>query len=300
MTTRHILGQTHGEWIAALTALLLLAVVSPGLAQAEPPADLTVDQMHLFLLPAGDRLQVTEHYLLGNAGAETYTGDAEGITVFFPLPEEATDIRFEEGREGIERYVVRDNGIGDTAAIPSGSATVEVRFAYEIPLELNAEIVRTVPLPVKSAVLLIAGAQWALGGEELAPLGSMEVGGQPAQAYTTVEPLDGGESFSFVVIERAVEPVTGPEPAQQQPNPTRDLGLGIIALAAAAVAGFMLWRSPRVPEVPEAIRADIAAIAALDEQFAAGEVSEEAYREARDALKATVETRLRGIGADDL
>jgi hypothetical protein len=292
--------------LIGLTLLLMSLVAGPIFAQDEPPPDLTIDQMHIFLLPTGDRLQVTEHYLLGNAGAETYHGDDDGITVHFPLPDGATDVRPGEENQETDRYRVQGEGIADTAAIPPGSATVEVRFSYELPLEIGEEIARTVPLPVQSTVLLIAGAPWALEGAQLAPFGSMEVGGQPAQAYTTVDPLAGGDGFTFAVTERDVEQAAGPgvdtsppDSATRQANPTRDLGLGLVALAAAAVAAFMLWRTPRLPEIPDALRDDIVAIAALDEQFAAGEISEESYREARDTLKAGVVTRLRGTGVDD-
>jgi hypothetical protein len=269
---------------------LTLLTVGPTLTQSTD--DLTIDQMHLFVMPAGNRLQITEHYLLGNAGDETYGGDGEA-TVVWQLPAGASDVRINEQDAGTDRYIVGDGTVADTAPIPPGSATVEASFAYELPLEPGTDMSRQVPLPVQSGVLLVAGEGWGLQGENLTPMGSMEVGGQMAQAYT-FDPLTSEEALSFSLIEQATT-TAGPQApaAPSEPEPTQGLLVGSIVLVVAGAAAFALWRFPQTQAVPTAVSDEIAAIAALDAQFRAGEMSEAAYREARATLKAGVARRLR-------
>lgn len=283
-----------------LVALVLIAAVvgTAGIvsAQAEPPAEVTIDQLHLFLIPMGDRLRISEYYLLGNSGDAVYegtpAGDGDRITMLFPLPEGAVNVDLGEHAEYLR---LTEDGIADTRPISPGVATTEVRFGYELPLTPGSPISRALPLPVAAAVLLISGEQWQLEGTALVALGPMEAGGQMARAYT-FEPLSPARELTFSVVPGgALEVASGVGEASALTNATGlQVGLGALAAAGAIAISIAVWRSGHLPAPPASVRGDLQALAALDERFAAGEITAADYERAREALKRQIARSLRG------
>lgn len=285
-------------------------------AQEQAQADITVDQLHIFLVPTGESVRVSEYYLLGNSGDSTYTGgaqdrDPEGhpaVTVVFPLPEAASNVHLDQVGD-YDRYLLLENAIADTQPISPGVATVEARFAYDLPLGATPTFTHTVPLPVQSAVILVVGDAWELQGPILMPMGAMEAGGQRAQAYT-LGPLEAGDTIAFSVVATAASTeagaVAGTEVVpvvNRRGSGTLGVVWGVLAVAVAAIAAVGLWRArppagkrpqgvpPQgVPPqgVPEAVQRLVGEIAELDRRFDAGEVDEAMYRAARDARKADI------------
>jgi len=275
-------------------------------AQDQAQADITVDQLHIFLVPTGESVRVSEYYLLGNSGDSTYTGgaqdrDPEGhpaVTVVFPLPEAASNVQLDQVGDH-DRYLLLENAIADTQPISPGVATVEARFAYELPLGAAPTFAHTVPLPVQSAVILVVGDAWELQGPILMPMGAMEAEGQRAQAYT-LGPLEAGDTIAFSVVAAAASTeagaVAGTEVvpvANRRGSGTLGVVWGVLAVGVAAVAAVGLWRArppagERPQGVPEAVQRLVGEIAELDRRFDAGEVDEAMYRAARYARKADI------------
>ncbi|MGC9520309.1 MAG: hypothetical protein ACP5HG_00325 [Anaerolineae bacterium] len=281
----------------------------PTLAQPQPDGGPVIDQLHLFLFPAEETLTISEYYLLGNTGDTVYTGlsegPGEGVTVVFSLPREATNVRVDESAEAPDRYRLGANSIADTRPISPGVGTVETRFLYDLPLVPRETISRTVPLAVHSIVILLVGEAWQLEGPGLTSMGPMEVGGQTAVAYRG-DPLAAGEAVAFQLVPGS--PASGavaegmearPVAASAGPPVGIEIAVGTGAVLAGAGLAAMLWRSPPLPRVPEGARRAVTAMAELDVRYAAGEVSEAAYLEERQALKARLQDYVGGGGWDE-
>ena len=79
---------------------------------------------------------------------------------------------------------------------------------------------------------------------------------------------------------------------EQRDGGTSGLAFGLAALAAAAVVIYLMWQAPAGGAVPARVRPQVEAIAALDADFEAGRLSEQAYRKRHRSLKREVRERL--------
>jgi len=277
---------------ALVLSLVILAGALPVAAQS--PADaLTIDQLHIFAMPAGDHVVISEHYLLGNTGDVDYESSP---TVSVSLPSGAYDVNVGGEDDPAELYEVTEDTVSTSRTIPTGSATSQVRFSYSLPLSLGTDIEREVPLPVNSCVILVAGERYELEGSQLISFGSMEVGGEPAHAYT-LDPMVAGDNFSFALIEATeAMPVTEPTMGQAaSPGASSDglgLGAGALALAAAVVAVTAGRRHRGVPAPPPAAREVIVQLARLDERHDAGELTDAEHQDERESLIADLRRHL--------
>nr|HID13318.1 hypothetical protein [Anaerolineae bacterium] len=266
----------------------------------EDTADVLVTQLHIFMTRAGERLQVGEYYLVSNTGERTYVGvedpeTGQRATLNFALPEGAEGLRFDGPGLG-ERYLEQEGGFADTDPVQPGTATVQVLFSYELPYREGLQVERVLDLPVASVVLVLTEGGGALEGEGLTPAGTLDTQMGPALSYTA-GPLAAGEALAFTLVGQphAVAP-SAPAGLAPVRNTAREAGIGLLALAGALVAVYLLWRSPAPGPLPPRARPLVESIAALDEDFEAGRVSERIYRQKRRSLKQRLRVILREAG----
>ena len=264
------------------------------------PANVQIDQGHLFIVPLEERLYVAEHYLLGNTGERAYTGavdpaSGERATLYFSPPEGATGLTFEGPGLG-ERFVGDERRFADTRAIPPGSATIEVSFSYELPYHEGQTIARVFEAPVRSLALVVNSDSLGLEGEGLVAAGAMDTQMGPAVSYGA-GPLAASEPLAFTLVPMTQEgQVTSATTMPRQPrqrDATGEVGIGIMALAIAGIAVYALWQPPAAPPMPAEARPLVEEIAALDARFADGELDESTYRQQRESLKHQLRVRLR-------
>jgi hypothetical protein len=255
----------------------------------EDAAAVLVTQLHIFMTGSGDWLQVGEYYLISNTGDRTYIGveDSEAgrrVTLTVTSPAGAENARFEDAGLG-ERFLEREADFADTEPILPGTATAEVLFNYDLPYREGLRVTRTFDVPVASVVLVLPDEGMVLEGTGLTSEGTMDTQMGPALSYTA-GPLAAGEPLAFTLV-------AGPPPVPLAPVggglPTRNAALetsvGLVGLAAAVVAIYLLWRPSSPGPLPARARPLVEAIAALDADFEAGQVVEGAYRRKRKALK---------------
>jgi hypothetical protein len=269
----------------------------------EDPAAVLVTQLHLFLTGAGDRLRVGEYYLVSNTGDRTYVGfegseTGRRATLTFTVPEEAEELSF-DGPGLDERYLERETGFADTEPVPPGTATAEVLFSYELPYREGLRVERAVDVPVHSVVLVLPEEGLALEGEGIISAGTLDTEMGPAQSYTA-GPLAAEESLVFTLV-------AAPQPALVAPvgggsstrNAARETAVGLVGLAVALVAVYLLWRSPATGPLPARARPLVEAIAALDADFEAGPMTEQTYRRKRRSLKRRLRALVRNGGVEE-
>jgi hypothetical protein len=232
-------------------------------------------------------------------GNRTYIGaedpeTGQRVTLAVTPPAEAENAHFDDtGLEG--RFLEREADFADTEPIPPGTATAEALFSYDLPYREGLRVARTFDLPVVSVVLVLPDEGMALEGAGLTSEGAMDTQMGPALSYVA-GPLAAGESLAFTLV-------AGPPPASLASgavsssirNPALETAVGLVALAAAVVSIYLLWRPSSPGPLPARARPLVEAIAALDAGFEAGQVGERTYRRKRKALK----QQLRGLLGED-
>ena len=254
-------------------------------------SDVAVAQLHVFLDRVGEQIQVTEYAVLTNRGERTYVGSGrseigEGVTWAAALPRSAQELRFEG--EASDRFFVTEAGFADTRPIPPGQGGTEASFSYDLPYSEGLVIEQSFDLPLNAVVLVLPGEELGLEGSGLSSEETLETQMGPAVSYTA-GPLAAGEPLSFTVVRRG----TG-TPEARAVDQSGGLGIGFGALVGAAAVVYFLWGADRTPSIPPEALSQVEAIAALDRDFEAGQLSEKAYRTQRRALK----RRLRDLLAD--
>ncbi len=287
----HILYQGV-DYYSSPTKLTGEADVVADIAIYEPttdPSGVVIDQMHYFIAPSGDTVRIAEYYLVGNTGDRTYIGtenaDGTRTTLAFTPPAGASDLYF-DGPGLEERFVGDIARFADTRPIPPGKTAVDVDFSYQLPFTDGMRVERVVDAPITLVALIVSSERIGLAGPGLNPQGMMNTQMGTAASYSA-GPLAAGEplAFTFVPQTMTVTKTGSDTTSTRTANPTRDALLGVAALALAAFVGYRLMKPASVPPPPEAARPFLEAIAALDARFAAGELSEEAYRQGREMLK---------------
>lgn len=293
-----------------------VAVVEPGVAELSLPipyyettTDLSVifvDRLHLlFEYVEPSALRVIELYVISNRSDRILVAEAEGEPVLtFSLPSGATNLQFEDGVLG-GRYVQTPEGFGDTNVIRPGISQHQVVFSYDLPYSRRLEYRHRFDLPVNAVTILVPADGIKISGAQLQDMGLSEVQGITYQMYST-DRIESGSSLGLVVSGR--------------PRGSAGISLGsgsslVIGLLAFGgvliIGGLWLFRRSRAgsgeanPEEGEEagfahvdqdedINTMLDAILALDDQYQAGELPEEAYRERRAALKDRVQKMMKG------
>jgi hypothetical protein len=234
----------------------------------EDRSAIQVTQLHVFVSASGEHLQIGEYYLVSNTGERTYVGTkapeaGRRATLSFTLPEGAEGLHLDSSGLG-ERYLERERGFADTAPVPPGTASSEVLFEYQLPYREGTQVMRAFDLPVASVVLVHLDEGMALEGKGITPAGPLDTQMGRALSYTA-GPLAAGEVLAFRLVAQsqptAPSAPAGPAPAR---NAAQELGIGLVALAAAVVAVYLLWRLPAPEPLPGQARPLAEAIAALD------------------------------------
>ena len=245
------------------------------------------DRVHIFAdFPASDRLRIGELYIVSNAGDRTYVGSLQ-----IPLPDEATNLRFERGTMA-GRFTETDEGFIDTAPVLPGEGTTELLFSYALAYRDGLVITRRFLYPVNSLNLLVPDVGITVESEQLGEPTPVPMQGEVVYNYST-GPLTPGQEVSWKMKGKPrPSTATAAGETSRRPGPTerQALGLGLIGLALGVVAAYLIWQgwSPRQALARVRVASDrqalLEAIADLDDAYEAGELDEATYRRERSEL----------------
>jgi len=246
------------------------------------------DRVHIFAdFPTSDRLRIGELYVISNTGDRTYVGSLQ-----IPLPEGATDLRFERGTAA-GRFTETDEGFIDTAPVLPGEGTTELLFSYALTYRDGLVITRRFLYPVNTLNLLVPDVGVTVESEQLGEPAPVPMQEEVVYNYST-GPLTPGQEVSWKMKgkPRPATVMTATEETGRRPGPTdrQALGLGMIGLALGVVAAYLVWQgwSPRRALAQARAAGDqqalLEAIADLDDAYEAGELDEATYRQERSEL----------------
>lgn len=271
-------------------------------------APVYISQLHTLLDFGPGEVIVNEIYILSNPTDRAIVGgltlaDGQTATLQFALPAGANKVKF-EGDDSGTRFVVTPDGFADTGAVLPGEGTTQVMLAYTLPYSSGMTISRPVNYPVAAAnVMMRADSGVALTGNGLAEATKRELAPDAVFDVYAVNPLVSGESLAVTLTGEPVYYAS--EEMSGTMSQARTLVPNVVAnrwgipvaggLLGLAMIGFGVWWWRRSSDKEEDIEQEdwpntaqsvLNAIAALDDAYERGEVSDEDYQARRAELRA--------------
>jgi len=256
-----------------------------------------VRRTHLIVEFGGNQVFLAQMYFVDNNGDRTFVGDADGKTLYFALPPEATNLKFQDPTLG-ESVIREPDGFWLNQALKPGET--QVLFSYALPYHHpQQQLTFTLSYDVPDLVLLVSDI-----GEQVEAPGLTAQGTRSAQGASYYM-FSGKEFPAHQTISLNLSNL--PPPQSTTPNPQTSSGstapaglggalpawVGLVMLLLGGVAAFgfaMTHASPASALTPtESLRRErdrlVRSIARLDEQFESGRIGQGAYRRERAALK---------------
>lgn len=265
---------------------------------------LTTDRVHIFfdfVETDPQNVQVIEVFIISNPSKQAVVAPTkDGTVVTFPLPQGYTNLQFQDGDLGV-RYVEVTQGFADTMTVNPGVGDYTVVFAFQMPYNRKLEFAQPMFLPTSAVVVLIPENGVNINSSQLQDGGTQDVQGSTYHLYNGSD-LIAGSSLEFTLSGNPKNAAT----SVFSTGTTQSLaiGLGVFGLVLVVVGVWLFRRnqlkvamqhssegidlaSPgsQLDAVPEDEDTLMDAIIALDDQYRAGNLPEEAYLERRAVLK---------------
>lgn len=250
---------------------------------------LRADRVHFIIEFDAERMYVAELVVFSLDGKRAYVGAGMG-TLRFILPAAAEGVEISDGELG-GRYVPFQSGFVDTMPVPPGVGVRQVLYRYQIPLSgPEIEITRTLPYPTTNINVLVNDLGQQVTSPELTSQGVRQtqngdyvsLSGQnlPANRVITLRFADlpsggatAGDSARAGGTDRAVLLVLA----------------GVAGLLAAGLVAWPMMRRGRAPAMaPTSQDRDslLETLALAEAAHNAGQISDAAYQERRQWVKA--------------
>jgi mono/diheme cytochrome c family protein len=258
---------------------------------------LSVDKVHIgFNFPTENTIQIFNIYILTNPGDKTVVvhGDNSNIP-FITIPDGATDVGYEDAKLG-GTYVTANGGFG----IPPGNAQYGIVAYYTLPYNKKVDVSQSFKLPVKS-VILFSPNGIKIKSDALKESGVQDIQGFSYQTYSA-ESLKPGDILKLSIS--GTQNSTAKPLTSFNTNTALLIGASVLGIAFIIVGVWLYLRDRKQilnPEVDEEIE-EVAvyetaeeimdAIIVLDDQFRAGNITQEAYQKRRDELKEKLKEKL--------
>ena len=249
-------------------------------------AVVTVDTAHTIIVPANGVLEFTIVYDFINNSDRAFIGTGDPMangkkkTLTFNIPADAIQVEYGDGL--LPEYVYPSHGgFIDTMAVLPGIK--ELVYAYKVPYTGGKyNFAQTMNYDAAWFNLLVSGSGLKVTSSQLEDQGPLDMGGGNTYVYFTGHNFTAGETVSATL--------TGSASSQMLIFVVA--GAGVVVVAGGALAYWrMRKRSGAMPAAKVTREADdeqslLLALARLDDDFAAGTISEAAYRSQRAATKA--------------
>jgi mono/diheme cytochrome c family protein len=263
---------------------------------------LTADRVHIFFdFTDPQNVQVFEVFIISNPSNQAIVAPTkDGAVVTFPLPKGYSNLQFQDGELG-GRYVQVDQGFADKMTVNPGPDGYQVIFTYTLPYNRKLDFSQPILLPTNAVVVLVPDSGVKLSSSQLQDAGTRDFQGTTYRTFNGGNLLP-GSSIEFSLSGRPKQSTTSFLNTGTMQNLA--IGVGIFGLALVMAGVWLFRRNQRKAALQVAANElDLSdslssldsspvdedtlmdAIIALDDQFHAGNLPEEAYLERRAALK---------------
>ncbi len=261
---------------------------------------LVADQVHVLLdYSKADVIQVVEFLIINNPGTKSITATQKGGPVLkVVLPKGYTNLQFDQGAIG-DRYLKTDDGFADTQPIIPGAQKYQLVFAVDLPLPkpglfggTKIEFSQPFPIKINSLSVLVPNGV-TVSGSNFTAQGQQDIGNGSKYNVFVSSAVDAGQVVQIVAsgLPSGAAAITTSSSA----TPTI-IGVGALGLVLIVVGVWMFLRNRKETSEETEDTSDeegnpssdevVDAIVALDDQYKAGKIQEEAYKERRAELKA--------------
>jgi len=249
-------------------------------------------QLHVLFNFAEDGLETSEIYVISSAGDRTVKDvykleSDQAATLKFPLPEDADYIFFKPDEQ--HRFVKFKGGFADTSPILPSAGSSQLMVSYLVPYQGTREYSFTAPLNVaRINFLLPQKSKVSLQGTGLTGPGSMTLqSGESYEVYSYAD-LKAGQTVSV-----SIGGASATESNANGSNTKNSIAIGAAFFGFAIIGvGIWWWRKSDANQDDEDIHVSattldglILEIAKLDDEYAQGRLSEDAYQRLRQNLK---------------
>lgn len=254
---------------------------------------LSIDRLHYFFEFLDEStVRVVELYIISNLTDRTVAAPtAKGPVLNFSLPQEASDLEFQDGEFG-DRYVKTEDGFADTTPVRPGSGIYQVLFSYNMPYDRKLVLNRKMPLNTNAIVILVPEDTVKVKSDQIQDAGGRNVQGVQYHMYSGGG-LSQNEELSLTVTGRAP---AGVETLAVDARNNIIIGIGALGIVLILLGVWMYQRNrlgqPRetVQAGPPAAKIEkpedvMDAILALDDLYQEGQLPDEAYLQRRGELK---------------
>jgi mono/diheme cytochrome c family protein len=263
---------------------------------------LTTDRVHIFFdFTNPGNVQVIEVFIISNPTKQAVVSPSQdGTVVTFPLPPGYTNLQFQDGALGT-RYVEIAQGFADKMTVSPGAGQYQVIFAFQMPYDHKLNFVQPMFLPTSAVVVMVPDNGVKVASSLLKDGGTQDVQGNTYHLYNGSS-LSAGSSLEFTLSGNPKKATTSffTKGTMQ----SMAIGLGVFGVVLVVVGLWLFRRYQRrlaLQKLPEGVdmvealtEVDASpgdeetlmdAIIALDDQYHAGNLPEEAYLERRATLK---------------
>jgi mono/diheme cytochrome c family protein len=247
-------------------------------------SDLVIEQMNIaFVFQTPDTVQVIQMISISNLGDRTIVPSSPTEPVLhFNLPENATNLLFEQGQIG-NPYMATASGFADPSAVVPGENSYQVVFGYNLPYTRSLAWSYLLNIPLN---LMIVHAPDAIKLEsDLLQFMSADNRAEALYNIYSSSQLPAGTNITIDLSGR--NPMSGGLASFSSDSTT--LIIGVFALALGGLAVWYMYIQPKSDEYedeefdsPEALMDEIIA---LDEAYENGKISQAKYERERAALK---------------
>ena len=252
-----------------------------------------IDQIHIIVEFIGDRLRINELYIFNNRAAAVFTGkmgNLEEGTVEIALPAGAENVAFQRAFQSLDSFIPAsemiqtETGWADTLPLRPGRGSLSLLAQYELPYEAGLTLAHPLRYDTNQATLSLPDVGAVVTNEGWAE--------QPPQV------LDSGTFLNYVhsgltagnalTLElngrpRLVLDAEGNNTLVRDTNQELLIGgIGLLLVVGTAVFFLRQWQQPATLDTRDDL---LQAIAALDDAYEAGSVSEGRYQHQRAELK---------------
>ena len=241
----------------------------------------SVDWLHLlFEFPNQGVIRVVEMWVLSNRSDRMLVSQDGGAVLQISLPLGATDLRFEQGTE--DSFSLTEHGFAYISPLIPGMEVEQLNFSFDMPYERQLAFRQVVSYPVEAVVVLLPEDGVKVQGDGL----------QDQSDLSTVEGMDGYTIGPLSAGDILALNLSGRPSLVSDESSLSNVAIGVGALSVALIVAGLWWYQVRggggiLARVrgKSDCQALLRAIAALDNDFEAGEISEVKYRRRRERLK---------------